>query len=212
MSAHHILDWWFIRHAEIVDMDAQGNPTKGIFIGQMDVDCKAPKTEQLTWLMAQLPQCDMLVTSPLKRAKQTAKFLTAQGLSVAKQHVEPAFAEQDFGNWQGMDYQAHYEEFPEFWDNIADNRPPNGISFADLQQNVAQAMQSYYHQQDYQNLLVVAHAGSIRAALASCAGKNLNAALNYQIDHLSLTHLTMQQTSDGYDLQAIHINMGADNE
>ena len=212
MGKHEILHWWFIRHAKIAEIDAYGNATKGKFIGQMDVTCDTPPTNALAWLVAQRPAYDRLIHSHLKRAQQTTEFLMAQGLTVGTQHIEPAFAEQNFGDWQGMDYNTHYQQYPEFWQNVTHNRPPNGESFADLQKNVVQAMQSYYQQYDTQHLLVVAHAGSIRAAIAACQHEDLTSALNYQIAHLSLTHLTMQQTTQGYELHAININMKENND
>ena len=100
------------------------------------------------------------------------------------------FAEQSFGDWNGGKWQdLPREEMNAFWTNYAEQKAPAGESFRELTERVHPKilqMSADYRDQD---LVVVAHAGTIRAALALALEIPLNAALNMAISNLSLTRI-----------------------
>ena len=115
------------------------------------------------------------LVTPLRRTRQTAEALFAAGAPLpAELREEPDFLEQHFGSWQGLTYDelavlrdgaAH-----RFWHAPAVERPPGGESFADVVARVASAVRRISPAAAGRDLVVVAHGGSIRAALAHALG------------------------------------------
>ncbi|MDP6952912.1 MAG: histidine phosphatase family protein, partial [Alphaproteobacteria bacterium] len=146
-----------------------------ICIGSSDVDCVEPDPDILAKISAQVPDDATSLTSPLLRARRT--FAALPGF--ARADCEPAFAEQDFGAWEGQ----IYEHIDTDWSSPATLRPPGGESFADVVTRVHEAIDRI----DAPELLVVAHAGPIRAAVAKALDLTPERALALQIQPLSLT-------------------------
>ncbi len=132
---------------------------------------------------AQLPDRHVAISSPVRRAGETAAAL---GLLVSS---DPAFSEQDFGHWTGRtheeirrDSQAVYDEF---WRDPANNRPPGGESFVEQIARLRAGIEAL----PAGNVIIVAHAGTIRAALAVALEMPPDNALRFAIDPLSLTRV-----------------------
>ncbi|MCH9844264.1 MAG: histidine phosphatase family protein [Alphaproteobacteria bacterium] len=206
------LHYWLVRHAPINAFDDNGMPTNNRFIGQLDIACDLCDAKTLKWLVNALPQQASLLTSHLQRAKQTADKLLDAGLQVTHRSENSAFAEQNFGDWQGMDYDSHYQYHRDYWHDVINNIPPNGESFGQVCQRVNQAMLHYYNQASaHQHIIIIAHAGSIRAAISGCNQQTPAATLQYNIAPLSLTHLHFYQKNDNMIKQAITINARYEN-
>lgn len=137
-------------------------------------------------LAAALPEGAHWVTSPLRRAVETAT-----ALAVAAARPRPAaereadLMEQDFGDWEGRPYDRID---PAFWDAPATNRPPGGESFADVVDRVS-ALVLRLSAVAERDIVAVAHAGVIRAALAQALRCPPAGALRFAIDPLSTTRL-----------------------
>src|SRR5579871_3908497 len=68
-------------------------------------------------------------------------------------------------------------------------RPPLGESFADVVDRVAAAVEAISLAEAGRDIVVVAHGGSIRAALAHALALDPERALDFAIDNCSLTRL-----------------------
>jgi len=166
---------WLIRHAPV------GGP-RGM-IPYIDAPADVSDAAALLRVREQLPDSHVAISSPARRARETAAAL---GLVVSP---DPAFSEQDFGDWTGQthedirrDAEAAYDEF---WRAPADNRPPGSESFAEQIARVRggiEVLPAGY-------VIIVAHAGPIRAALALALELSPERALRFVIDPLSLTRL-----------------------
>ncbi|MCH9851932.1 MAG: histidine phosphatase family protein [Alphaproteobacteria bacterium] len=204
------LHYWLVRHAPINAFDDNGMPTNNRFIGQLDIDCDLVDAEAIKWLVSALPKQALLLTSHLRRSHQTADKLIDAGLQITARSENQAFAEQNFGDWQGMDYDSHYQYHQNYWHDVINNIPPNGESFGQLCQRVTQAMMYYYNQthqpSEKQNIIIIAHAGSIRAAIADCHQQTPASVLQSNITPLSLTHLHFYQENNSMVKQAVTIN------
>jgi len=112
--------------------------------------------------------------------------LAALGL---KPVLDPNFLEQNFGDWTGRRHDDLAREFGaayhEFWKAPAENRPPNGESFADQVERVRDAMAAL----PSGDVVLVVHSGTVRAALAIALGIAPESALRFRIDPLSLTRI-----------------------
>ncbi|MCA1941739.1 MAG: histidine phosphatase family protein, partial [Caenispirillum bisanense] len=129
-----------------------------------------------------------VVTSGLGRCTATAAALALSG------PAEPALAEQHFGAWQGRTWNdLPTFETAGFWRDPAFGRPPGGESFADQMARVKEAVGRLTAAHEGRDIVAVAHAGTIRAALALALGLEDRpaAALSFAIDPLSLTRIDL---------------------
>ena len=170
--------WWWIRHAP-----SEGD--QGIIHGQDDVGANLSDNNALEALRCHLPANGLLFSSNIRRTIETAKAITGRTPTQISE-----FAEQSFGEWNGGKWRdLPHEEMNAFWTNYAEQKAPAGESFRELTERVHPKileMSTAYLDQD---LIVVAHAGTIRAALALALETPLNAALNIAVSNLSLTRI-----------------------
>ena len=135
-----ITRWWWLRHAPVPER-------RGRVFGQMDVDADISDVAILNSLASCLPRDALWVTSPLKRASQTAAALAKAVGHDAEPLVEPDFAEQDFGLWQGLTHNEMAERFPRenelFWKTPGSASPPGGESFAQVMERVGRAIAAH---------------------------------------------------------------------
>src|SRR6185437_7588559 len=75
--------------------------------------------------------------------------------------------------------------YGDFWKAPAENRPPNGESFADQVMRVRSALAAL----PPGDVVVVAHSGTVRATLAIALGIAPESALRFKVDPLSLTRI-----------------------
>jgi len=164
----------------------------------MDVDADTSEQARFHALAAALPESALWVVSPLRRARQTARAIGEAGRnSLARPLPEPIFeadlAEQNYGAWQGLTRaeiaaaSGLDEDAP--WQKMAMMAPPQGESFADLMERVESTIGRITRRHPGCDIIAVAHAGTIRAAVGLALGIGPEAALSFLIDPLSLTRL-----------------------
>jgi alpha-ribazole phosphatase len=189
--------WWWIRHAPVI------NPTGRIY-GQRDVPADTSNTAAFAALAACVPDDAIWIATPLTRTQATAAAIHASmnGRAPVAPRIEPAFIEQSFGEWQGRSYdeigafgkvrpgtKGIGVEGHKFWLAPAHETPPGGESFVEVMARVADAVQRLTKAHAGRDIVVVAHGGSIRAALAHALDLHPEAALAFTIDTLSLSRL-----------------------
>jgi alpha-ribazole phosphatase len=166
---------WLIRHAPV------GGPP-GMIPGT-DAPADVSDAAALLRLREQLPARHAAISSPVRRARETAAAL---GLLVSP---DPAFSEQEFGGWAGRTHEEIRRDceavYDEFWRAPASNRPPGGESFVEQIARVKAGIEAL----PAGDVIIVAHAGTIRAALALALELPPERALRFAIDPLSLTRL-----------------------
>ena len=177
-----VTEWWLVRHAPTV------NPG-GIVYGALDLAVEMPPPERFAALSNMLPREPVWMVSNLSRTRHTLDgILRARGLADAEICEEPAFAEQDFGSWEGRPR-------AEVWAEISgagltwpgDIRPPGGESFPEVAARVAEAADRWSGQLRGRAVVAVIHAGSIRGFLAAAMGGAVREALSFAVDTLSVT-------------------------
>ena len=178
--------WWWVRHAPVV-----GNG--GRIHGQDDVPCDTSDTRAFQALAAALPADAVWVTSPLARAVDTAKAITAAGVPARLSIVERDLVEQNFGQWQGLWWKdieaADDPAYEAYWRAPALNAPPGGESFADLARRVAAVMGRLTAEYAGADIVAVTHGGTIRGALTLALALEPGQALSIKVDTLSLTRI-----------------------
>src|SRR5687767_7009089 len=89
--------WWWVRHAPVP------NP-EGRCYGQFDKDCDVSDEALFKHQAALLPKGAVWYSSNLLRARKTAEHLGRAGAEFGEVVIDPDFAEQSFGEWQGLTY------------------------------------------------------------------------------------------------------------
>lgn len=182
---------FLIRHA-LVEPSA-----RVIFYGAMDVAlCELALREDAAlyrWLAARLPQPAHWVTTQLSRTRATAAAIFAAGYPEQVPEVVPDFAEQHLGEWQGIPHEGLTERLRHpphpFWPHAAEEQPPGGESFAEVRARVARAMERLAERHAGGDVVVIAHGGSIRAAIAHAMDLTGHQALGLSIRNLGLSRL-----------------------
>jgi probable phosphoglycerate mutase len=135
---------------------------------------------------------DVIVTSPLKRARQTAEAVAQRtGLDV---DVEEDLREADFGDWEGHTFTEVQRRWPaELAAWLADPTvaPPGGESFATAAQRVQAAGERLVERYEGKTVLAVSHVTPIKllltqallAPLASLYRMHLDLACLSLIEH-----------------------------
>ena len=185
--------FWWLRHAPTV------NP-QGLLVGRSDLDADTDDTAALTRVADRLPSEAVWLVSPLRRARQTAAALLAAAGREAEPAVVPALTEQSFGAWEARPAAGVFDgmgpEHP-MWRHPGIGSPPGGESFADVVLRVDDAIGRLGSPYGERDLVVVAHAGTIRAAVAVALVLPPDIALRLQVDTLSLTRVDRIAKPDG---------------
>jgi alpha-ribazole phosphatase len=176
--------WWWVRHAPV-----QAPP--GTIVGRMDLPCDLSDTGAVGALAARLPAGALWLATGLCRTRQTAAALkTARG-DATPMEIAAGLVEQDFGAWQGMTHGDLADDpvAAAFWRDPALNRPPGGESFADLAARTAESVADLTRRHAGRDIVMVGHAGPIRAAVGIALGLTPERMLAIGCDCLHLTRL-----------------------
>ena len=189
---------WLIRHAPVENGD-------GLVYGRRDMTAVIPGPDALDPLLRQLPDDAVWVSSPLRRAADTmAAILAARDQDIAPVS-EPDLAEQDFGEWEGRPTMEAWGTLtPELQNDPAAIKPPGGESFKDVFRRVDSAVDGLLRTYPGRNIVIVAHSGSIRAALGKALALTPSAALRIVVEVLSVSRCDYFAASDGWRVQFIN--------
>ncbi len=143
--------------------------TERRFAGRGDIPLTGAGLEQAAAAAARLAArggIDVIVTSPLRRARQTAEAVArATG---APLQADDGLAETDFGRWEGLTFAEASARWPDAvtaWLASADVAPPGGESFAAVGRRVNAAVDRLLAAHRYRTLLLVSHVTPIKTVL-----------------------------------------------
>lgn len=118
-----------------------------------------------------LPHPSALLSSPMTRTQETAGSVSRRlGLPVV---VDPAFAEADFGTWEGRtveDVEADAPGAVQEWYERGDVACPGGESLVDVGRRVGTGLELLVDGGVGRTVVVVSHAMAVRAALGVTLG------------------------------------------
>jgi alpha-ribazole phosphatase len=180
--------WWWVRHAPV--------PLGlGRMMGRTDLPADLGDREAIAALAGALPTGAQLLVSPRERCRLTADGLVAAGFRPGRRRIEPALAEQDFGEWDGGTYDELAAQAGEaYWrlfDDPVAGRPPGGERFLDVLDRIRGLLAA----PPGDEIVCVAHAGPVRAALALARGLAPADALAQEVPPLSLHVLTVDRSA-----------------
>lgn len=186
---------YLIRHAETLDN------INGIIQGQDDspLTLNGIETSKTNFSSLKNMGIDLVVSSPIGRARETAKILCDTiGLSSDTIVYDDAFKEIDLGKWvkksksdliteDGLQSYRCYVEQPQLFN------PNNGESLYDLQCRVKKGYKdilSRFHK--YKSIAIVSHSVSIRTLLLSIENKGMENVWDYKLSSSSVTTILVE--------------------
>jgi len=148
------------------------------FSGRRDLPLSASGTRQAKAAASRLAagrRIDAVVTSPLRRAAETAAIAASElGLTPA---TDDDLCETDFGAWEGFTLAEIQQRWPAdvaAWQHNPERAPPGGESFADTAQRVDRACDRLLRDHSGQTVLVVSHITPIKILLCRALGVPLS--------------------------------------
>jgi alpha-ribazole phosphatase len=183
--------FWLIRHA-LVDENS-----RAILYGIMDVPlcettlvAQAPMYEALA---RRLPRPTAWMVTPLSRTRRTAQAIFNAGYPAVELVVEPELIEQSLGEWQGLPHaelpaKLAAPQHP-FWPLAGDEKPPGGESMVEVIVRTGAALERIARDHKGEDVVIISHGGTIRAAVAYALDVHPDNALHLSIHNLSLTVL-----------------------
>lgn len=164
---------------------------EGCLAGRRDIDADCSDGAAFMRAAQVISAPARILCSPARRCQQTAR-----ALGYADLLGEPRLWEQDFGDWEGVPLASLPDLGQKPVTELAAYRPPNGESFDDMCRRVTSFLKELQ-----EDSLIVAHAGTARAALSQVVGA---AALSFAIAPLSLTIL-QRMTSGEWSVEAVNL-------
>jgi broad specificity phosphatase PhoE len=139
---------------------------RGLLLGRLDPPLDATGERQAKAVAAALSSLrdPRVVTSPLRRAVQTAEAVAA-GLAVAPT-VDDRWIELDYGDWDGLPLAEVPESTWRAWRDDLALRPPGGETLRELAARVRAALAEMAEEAAGRDVVVVSHVSPIKAAVA----------------------------------------------
>jgi alpha-ribazole phosphatase len=163
-----VIQLYLARHAESILNKKQ------VYYGSIDCPLSEQGRKQAEGLKNALQgiKFDTVITSPLKRAVDTAKIIRDEYHTDLL--IDERLKEVHFGQWEGMHYKEIQEKDPEHWDAWVKDwkhaRPPGGEAYMELYERVKTALQYCILNYENQTLLIISHQGCLRIILSILLG------------------------------------------
>ncbi len=152
----------------------------GLCYGQIDVPLAEGYPKELQGIQQRLQNLVIprIVSSPLQRCHQLAVDLQRGPVTLDSRLLELAF-----GQWEGLFWADIPREISEFWtDDVVRRAPPGGESFLQLIERVESCIHDPNVWQNHDSLLLVTHAGVMRALLHLLEGKDYATCLQEKVE------------------------------
>lgn len=141
-------------------------------------------------IAAVLPDVDRVISSPLRRAAETAGAIAAaSGLDV---EIDDRWVELDFGIYDGRPIDEVPAEVWSRWQLDETWRPDQGESLADLRRRTFSACDELARQVATDNVVVVSHVSPIKAGVAWSLGLDNQTTWRTHLDVASISRVAMR--------------------
>jgi broad specificity phosphatase PhoE len=202
MVQQYVQRLWLVRHGATVWNQERR------FIGHCDLALAPLGHTQARWVgrRLRLEHVTAIYSSDLQRAHETATIIATCCSLQRPIVVSPAWREMSFGEWEGLTYAQIVDQYKSHLDFFSDPirySPPGGEPFLHLVQRVqaafAQLAQDAAKETDAVNrgdIVLVSHAGTLRALLCSLLGMPLGHQWQLRLDHGSLSAIDFLPTAE----------------
>jgi len=177
----------------IIDLLRHGEPEGGSRYRGNSIDDPLSKKgwSQMWATVGDNPPWDVIVSSPLQRCEAFADAL-AEKMSKPV-FIKEQFKEVSFGCWEGKTRvqlkQHKLQEYNAFYSDPVNNRPSGAEPLNDFIARVTDAYDDVVNSYANQHILIVAHAGVIRATLAHVLQASAAGLYRIQVDNASISRI-----------------------
>jgi broad specificity phosphatase PhoE len=158
---------------------------QGLLQGRMDLPLDEVGREQARKIAVALASVDIVISSPLRRAVETAEAL---GKPI---EIDDRWIEMDFGD---LDGQRRQDIDPAIWIRLQRDvhyQPEGGESLANMMLRVTPALDELLARSERENIAVFSHVMPIKAAFSHVLHIGMETAPRTYLDQASLTRMTM---------------------
>jgi ribonuclease H / adenosylcobalamin/alpha-ribazole phosphatase len=154
-----------------------------------------------SWLSPLAERVDVVVTSPVRRTRESAEILAeALGHPLAE---EPGFAEMEFGAWDGLTFaevaEKHQSDL-DAWLGSLDTAPGGtGESFRSVEERVLAGLQRLLDDHAGRTVIVVSHVTPIKTLVAHAVDAPLTSVFRMELSPGSVTVLSFFTGGSGGD-------------
>jgi alpha-ribazole phosphatase len=175
------MDIYLIRHSRVA-------VPPGICYGQSEVtlaDSYEQEREALKERLADvLTQKPLVFSSPSQRCMRLAQDLSDQV------QADELLRELHFGAWEMQPWDAiPVDQLMPWMEDFVELRPPDGENFRDLSGRAAGFLEKIRDINSKKNLVIITHAGFIRALLCQVLEIPLSNAFQIEVGYLAMTRL-----------------------
>lgn len=174
MSGNTVID--YLRHGEPVG----GNRYRG---NGVDDPLSEKGWRQMWEGVGEFSEWDAIVTSPMLRCREFAESL-GEKREIPVQ-VDERLREVGFGEWEGKTREEllaeRAEEFEAFYTDPVNNTPSGAETVSDFYSRVSEAHADIKTTHQHRHVLLVGHAGVIRACLVHAMGATPDTMYNLEI-------------------------------
>ena len=140
------------------------------------------------WLAPIAERIDVVIASPVRRTRESAEIVAevlGKGL-----HVEPGFAEMEFGIWDGLTFGEVAKAHPEMldtWLGSLDATPEGGESFRVVEERVLAGLQRVLETHAGRTVVVVSHVTPIKTLVSHAVNAPLDSVFRMELSPASVT-------------------------
>jgi probable phosphoglycerate mutase len=170
---------------------------EGRFSGRNDLPLDAVgrrEADAIAEHIARLGPIDGVVSSPLRRARETAQVLVDRvGGSV---EIHEDLIETEFGEWEGLTIDEAHVKSPDLlaeWLRSSDVPPPNGESFEQVEERAVRARDDILTRRRGQRIVLVSHVTPIKILLRLALGAPPETMFRFHLDTASLSAVDYYQ-------------------
>ena len=149
---------------------------------------RAQVREVADWLSPIGEAVDVVVTSPVRRTRESAEILAERlGVELVE---EPGFAEMEFGAWDGMSFAEVRDQRPEeieAWLGSLDVAPTGGESFREVEKRVLDALSRVLETHAGKTVVVVGHVTPIKVIVANALDAPLSSLFRMELSTASVS-------------------------
>jgi probable phosphoglycerate mutase len=160
---------------------------KGLLQGRVDNPLDSQGLEQAERIRGALGSIDVVVSSPLQRAIQTAEPL---GLPC---RVDERWIELDYGEWDEKPVSEITKEQWTRWRGDSSFAPPGGESLDSLDRRVGEACDELLPEAEDLNIAIFTHVSPIKSAVSWVLGAEKQISWSLNVGQAQITRIAIRQ-------------------
>jgi ribonuclease H / adenosylcobalamin/alpha-ribazole phosphatase len=160
------------------------------------------------WLAPLAGTFDAVVSSPVRRTRETAEILAEFfDLEIEEEH---GIAEMEFGTWDGMSFTDVHEKWPDelgAWLGDLESAPHGGESFRAVEKRVLAGRDRMVESYAGRTVVVVSHVTPIKTLVADALGAPLEAVYRMELAPASVSVISYFQGGPDGDIPMANLRL-----